>query len=261
VKSCTRLLFCSLAALGVNTGLADISPERQFIWEEGNSQMASARTTADFAKAAETYRRLGRRGEESRQLEALAELEPTRPERVVALALALDRQGHRDAALQVLGRATRRFDQSALPYVALGRMWLDADRDDPDPLLVDKALEALTQATALDRRSESLALLGRAWARKGDSARALEAFEQATTILPVDPEAFTLLGDAADRAGRTARRATRSYARRSSPAMPTPARRPAEPGGSGCSRPSSPTWPPPTTGSRARRRRSRTTGS
>jgi tetratricopeptide (TPR) repeat protein len=153
---------------------------------------------------AEIQRRLGRRTDEVRQLEALVDLEPSRPERVVALAQALDRQGHRDAALQLLGRAARQFEQSALPYVALGRMWLDTDRDDPDPVLVDKAIEALTRAVASDERSESLTLLGRAWLRKGDRARALTAFEQATKVLPVDPDAFALLGETAERAGKTA---------------------------------------------------------
>jgi hypothetical protein len=37
---------------------ADLSLERQFIWKEANARMASARTPADFLRAAETYRRL-----------------------------------------------------------------------------------------------------------------------------------------------------------------------------------------------------------
>jgi tetratricopeptide (TPR) repeat protein len=150
------------------------------------------------------YRQLGRRGDEVKELEALVALEPRRPERVVALALAYDRQGRRDLAVQTLGRATRQFDASPLPYAALGRVWLEADREQPDSVLVDKALEALTRAVARGGASEAQTLLGRAWLRKGDLRRAIASLEQATTTLPVDPDAYALLGDAAERAGRLA---------------------------------------------------------
>ena len=153
---------------------------------------------------AEACRRLGRRSEEVRQLEALVELEPARAERLVALALALDRQGQRDLAVQTLGRAARRFERSPRPFVALGRIWLEADRDEADPVLVDKAVAALLRATASDPTSEALTLLGRAWLRKGDDRRALAAFEQAARVTPVDADAHALLADVAERSGRVA---------------------------------------------------------
>jgi len=150
------------------------------------------------------YGQLGRRADEIRELDALVALEPRRPERVVALALAYDRQGRRDLAVQTLGRAARQFDASALPYTALGHVWLEADREQPDPVLVDKALEALTRAVALGGGSQAHTLLGRAWLRRGDLRRAIASLEQATGTLPVDPSAYALLGEAAERAGRLA---------------------------------------------------------
>ena len=150
------------------------------------------------------YRQLGRRGDEIKELEALVALEPQRPERLVALALAHEHQGRRELAVQTLGRATRQFDSSALPYAALGHVWLQADLDQPDPVLVDKAVEALTRAVARGGSSEAHTLLGRAWLRKGDLRRAIGSLEQAIATLPVDPDAYTLLGDAAERLGRLA---------------------------------------------------------
>lgn len=148
------------------------------------------------------YRELGRHADEVRELEALVALEPRRSERVVALALAYNRQGRRDLAVQALGRATKQFEGSTGPYVALGRVWLEADREQPDPVLVDKAIEALTRATAHGESSEAQTLLGRAWLRKGDLRRSMASLELATATLPVDPDAYALLGEAAERAGR-----------------------------------------------------------
>ena len=53
-----HLLWMSFLVLSTTGTLADVSLERQFIWEEANSQMTSARTSADFLRAAETYRKL-----------------------------------------------------------------------------------------------------------------------------------------------------------------------------------------------------------
>lgn len=153
---------------------------------------------------ADLFRRLGRRGDAVKELEALVALEPRRPERIVALALAYDHQGRRELAVQTLGRATRQFDASPLPYTALGRVWLEADHEQPDPVLVDKAVEALARAVARGGASEAHTLLGRAWLRRGDLRRAVASLERATATLPVDPDAYALLGDAAERAGRLA---------------------------------------------------------
>ena len=53
-----HLLLLPLMTVFGTAGVADVSLERQFLWEEANAQMASAQTPADFLRAADTYGRL-----------------------------------------------------------------------------------------------------------------------------------------------------------------------------------------------------------
>ena len=62
------------------------------------------------------------------QLEALAALEPARPQRMVNVGLAYARLGRTDAAITTLGRAAERYPEADAVYIALGRVWLDDRR-------------------------------------------------------------------------------------------------------------------------------------
>jgi len=150
---------------------------------------------------ADTYARLGRPDERSRQLEALAALDP-RPFREVSLALNYARSGQLDRSVMRLGTAGERFPDDALTYVALGRVWLErAARGNTAELR--KALRALEAAVGNGSNSEALTLLGRALLMSGDLRRAQEALQQASVRFPVDPESFYYLADVAERRGET----------------------------------------------------------
>ena len=77
------------------------------------------------------------------QLEALAALEPTRPDRVVAVGLAQARAGREDAAVITLGRAVERFPDAPQVYAALGHVWLTEAQRRGDRVALNKAVEAL----------------------------------------------------------------------------------------------------------------------
>jgi tetratricopeptide (TPR) repeat protein len=130
------------------------------------------------------------------ELNALAALEPDRPERAVAVASAYARAGRLDAAVLALGRASERFPDAAVVYTTLGGVWLRL-ADDGDEVALDKALAALARAaTAPDASSATFALLGRARLRAARPDAAIEALRTATTLVPVAPEAFRDLATA-----------------------------------------------------------------
>lgn len=131
-------------------------------------------------------------------LEALAALEPDRPERAVALGLAQARAGRREAAIMGLGQAAERFPQSAAVYRALGQVWMDGAED--DAVVLDKAIAALARAATLpDVNADVRTLLARARLRRGDVAGAERDLRAATERLPVPSAAFRLLGDVLER--------------------------------------------------------------
>ena len=148
---------------------------------------------------ADLYGRLGRHDERTRQLEALAALDP-RASREVSLGLGYARGGQLDRAVMRLGSAAERFPDDGFTYVALGRVWLEraarGDRVD-----ASKALRALEAGVGNDSSSEALTLLGRALLMSGDLARAEHTLQQASTRFPVDADAFYYLADAAARRG------------------------------------------------------------
>lgn len=142
-------------------------------------------------------------GESSRaidQLEALAALDPSRPDRFVALGLAHARARRHEAAVLTLSRAVERFPNEPRVYATLGHVWLEFFDGTGDEVALRKALEALTTAAAhIDVASDTLTDLGRARLMSGDAAGAERAFRQAVLRLPVQPQAYRELADLAAR--------------------------------------------------------------
>jgi len=120
---------------------------------------------------ADVYGALGRRPDQLEQLQVLALLDRTRVERQVAVSLAQARAGHGELAVLTLSSALERTSDQGRIYGALGRVWLEmADtRDDA----LSKALEALEVAE--------------------------QALRQATRRFPVEPGAFVVYADVAER--------------------------------------------------------------
>jgi tetratricopeptide (TPR) repeat protein len=151
------------------------------------------------------YADAGRMSEAIAQLEAIAALEPSRPERQAAVGLAQARAGHTDLAVGVLGRAAERYPDNAVIYVALGRVWFEAAERGRDRVGLRKALEALEPVTRGPAVSgDALALYGRTLAVSGDLVRGEAALRQAADILPVAPDTLIWLADAAERLGHYA---------------------------------------------------------
>jgi tetratricopeptide (TPR) repeat protein len=149
---------------------------------------------------ADIYAREGHRREELEQLEALAALEPSRPERLVAVGLAYERTGRTDAALVTLGRAADRYPDAPIVDTAVGRVWLDIAESRHDRGAIRKALAALrSPALSPTASSETLTLYGRALLMEGDARNAERILQQATSRAPIDPAALDLLAAAATR--------------------------------------------------------------
>ena len=144
----------------------------------------------------------GRTREGIEQLEALAALEPARPQRLVNVGLAYARAGRTEAAITTLGRAAERYPEADAVYIALGRIWLGAAESRNDRVALSKALQALEPvASRATASSDALTLYGRAlflWGQVDASERTLE---QATSMLPAEPIAFFYLSGAAERRG------------------------------------------------------------
>ena len=182
-------------------------------------EVAARRSPASQTSArealAEVYALEGEHTRAIDQLEALAALEPSRPDRVVAVGLAQARAGREDAAVVTLGRAVDRFSDAPQVYAALGHVWLTTAQRRGDRVALSKALEALGQAAnRSDATSETLTALGRALTLAGDARAAERALQQAVAKLPVVPEAYLHLADLAARDGRVqvARDALLKYA-------------------------------------------------
>jgi tetratricopeptide (TPR) repeat protein len=144
--------------------------------------------------------RLGRSEDRIEQLQSLLGLDPG-SSREVALGLAYASAGRPDSAVITLRRAAQRHPQQTRTYVALGRVWLETAQQHDDRVDLSKALEALGGAAGSDRSSEALTLFGRAQLVSGDEEAALRTLQQAADQLPVDPMAFYLLAEVAERRG------------------------------------------------------------
>ncbi len=182
--------------------------------EEAARRSPASQTEAREALA-DVYVLDGDYGKAINQLEALAALEPTNADRVVAVGLAQARAGREDAAVTTLSRAVERFPEAPQVYAAIGHVWLvDAQRRG-DRVALNKALGALQQAASrTDAASETYSELGRAWLLAGNRPAAERALRQAIATLPVPPDAFLLLAEVTSRDGRLqeARDALLSYA-------------------------------------------------
>jgi tetratricopeptide (TPR) repeat protein len=182
--------------------------------------------SAAFAPAREElariYEEMGRWQDAIDQLEALAALEPARPERLVNVGLAYARIGRRDSAVLTLGRAAERHPDAAIVFTALGRMWLASAEAQKDPVALRKAIEALRPAVAkTDVASETRALYGRALALSGNMVAAERMLLQAVATTPVDPSAYRYLAEVARLLGHAnlARDADAKYALLASSAL------------------------------------------
>lgn len=178
---------------------------------EINATFAAARE-----ELARLYEDMGRFQDAIDQLEALAALEPTRPERLVNVGLAYARVGRRDTAVLTLGRAVERHPEATVVYTALGRIWLNSAEAQKDTVALGKAIEALQPAAAHpDAASETRALFGRALALSGNMVAAERMLLQAVATQPVDPSAYRYLAEVARRLGHiaVAKDAASKYAR------------------------------------------------
>ena len=147
----------------------------------------------------------GKTREGIEQLEALAALEPSKPERLINVGLAYARAGRTDAAVATLGRAAERYPQADVVYEALGRVWLASAEAHDDGVALSKAVQALEAAAArANASSDTLTLYGRALILSGRIQTAERVLQQATTVWPVEPTAFLHLADAAERRGHVA---------------------------------------------------------
>jgi len=151
---------------------------------------------------ARLYEQMGRWQDSIDELEALAALEPARPERLVSVGLAYARIGRRDTAVLTLGRAAERHPDATVVYTALGRIWLTSAEGQNDPVALGKAIEALQPAAAqADAVSETRTLYGRALALSGNMIAAERMLLQAVAMMPVDPSAYRYLAEVARRLG------------------------------------------------------------
>jgi tetratricopeptide (TPR) repeat protein len=146
---------------------------------------------------ADVYRERGRLADEARELGALASLDE-QLDRQIAVALAHMRAGRYSDALDALkGPDTAGDSRVAL---TIGRIYLArAERtgDRASVTLAQSSLERALGGTA--RRSEGLALFGRALYLTGNYAGAERLLRDAIATTPVDTEAFAFLADAAER--------------------------------------------------------------
>lgn len=182
--------------------------------EEAARRMPAGQTAPREALA-EVYALEGEHTKAINELEALAALDLTRADRLVAVGLAQARAGREDAAVVTLSRAVDRFPEAPLAYAALGHVWLTSAQRRGDRVALNKALEALQQAAARsDATSDTFAELGRAWALAGDRMAAERALRQAVARVPVPADAYLQLADLTSRDGRVqdARDALLKYA-------------------------------------------------
>ncbi|MCC7008907.1 MAG: tetratricopeptide repeat protein [Acidobacteria bacterium] len=158
---------------------------------------------------ADLYRERGQPADEMAQLHALAALD-AQVDRRLALGLARARAGEFDEALATLDAAAAEAPNDSRVWLAIGRVRLGQAEHGHDRHAVTAALATLERALAGSaRRSEGLALFGRALFLSGDTSGAERILAEAVATSPVDPEAFAFLADAAERNGHAgvARRA------------------------------------------------------
>lgn len=147
---------------------------------------------------------MGRPQAEQRQLEALIALDPERPGRYAALALAYARSGLTDLGVTTLARATQHMPDRPELLIALAKVWLMAGERGRDAVALDKAVEASARIVDQSPTSEAMAVLGRSLLLSGKARQALPWLQRAATRHPIDPVALPSLADAAEQLGRVA---------------------------------------------------------
>ena len=146
---------------------------------------------------ADLYRVSGRHLDEMLQLQALADSDP-RPERQIAIGLAEARRGQFDGAMGTLAAATAAAPADPQIQLAVGRILILRAERQHDRASVTRAVAVLERALGGSaRRSEGLALFGRALYLSGDLDGAERALREAVSTSPVALEAFAYLADAA----------------------------------------------------------------
>jgi len=154
--------------------------------------------TAAREELADLYRERGMFVEEMGQLQALAAHDDA-PSRTVSIALAEAREGQFPPAVGALAASAERSPADARLQLALGRIYLARAERTGDRVSIAHALDALERAmTDSSRRSEGLALFGRALWLSRDVEGAERILREAVATSPVDPEAFGYLADAAE---------------------------------------------------------------
>ncbi len=131
------------------------------------------------------------------QLEALAALEPTRADRLVAVGLAQARAGREDAAVVTLGRAVERFPDAPQVYAALGHVWLTeaaAPRRSRRAQQGDRSAAACGRAERM-RRATPTRSSGARGCSPAIGQAAERALRQAVAKLPVPPDAYLRLAE------------------------------------------------------------------
>jgi tetratricopeptide (TPR) repeat protein len=164
---------------------------------------------------ADLHRLQGQTSDEIDQLAALAALDPSRPERQIAVGLAYSRSGNPELAVTALSQAVERFHDYPGVYAALGQVWLEAAEERGDKAALRKALEALEPVASQSlATSEILGLYGRALLLNGQNDAAERAFKQAVEKFPIDPAVLPQFATVAQRLGHLedARQALVRYA-------------------------------------------------
>jgi len=152
---------------------------------------------------AELYRLSGRAADEIAQLQALTALDPHTARRI-ALAMAETRDGRFDAALATLGTDTPAKPDESVILLARGRVHLARAERTGDRAAAKLALGSLEKALGgTARRSEGLALYGRALFRSGDATAAERILKEAVATSPVNIDAYAYLADAAEQLKHT----------------------------------------------------------
>ena len=151
---------------------------------------------------ADLYHAEGRVVDEMAQLQILARDGQTI--RKVAIGLAEARQGQLDAALGTLTGALELDQNDSRVLLAIGRVYIARAERGRDAGAIQRAMAALERALGgTARRSEGLALYGRALSLSGNDTEAERILTDAVATSPVTAEAFGFLADAAEHLGHS----------------------------------------------------------
>ena len=157
--------------------------------------------TAAREELVDLYRAEGRTVEEMAQLQTLAARDNQMTRRI-AIGMAEARVGQFDGALGTLNRALDTAPNDSRIQVAIGRVYLARAERGGDADAIPRALDVLERALGgTARRSEGLALYGRALSLAGNRADAERILREAVATSPIDLEAFPFLADVAEQLG------------------------------------------------------------